>query len=249
MHRSLTLEAFDETVYREAEALGQHLLANQFMVAFEPWQQRCCYMSQHAENVLGYGGELIDFDLLHDAIHPDDLPFVLRASELAEEFTQYLKIKRAGPAQLPAPASPLTISFSVDYRLRCYSGVFLRVLRQNFILAQTATGQPLITGSIFTDITGHKTTPEVRFRLDHPDFTRWLHTRKSPATDDALSEREQEILGRMLVGESNNDIAKSLFISDLTLKTHRRNISRKLRADGDEPLAVLEEMIPRRLRK
>jgi len=235
MHKPLTLEAFNETVYREAEALGNNLFDNQFMVAFELWPQRCCYVSRHAENVFGYAGELIDFDLLQEAIHPDDLPFVLRASGLADEFTQFIRL--SGTELPPALALPPTICFSIDYRLRSYSGVFLRVLRQNFVLAQDVTGQPLVAGSIFTDITGHKTTLDVRLSLDHPDFTRWLHTRKT-ATNDSLSGREQEVMVRMLVGESNADISKSLFISDLTLKTHRRNIHRKLRTDGNTQQAV-----------
>ena len=247
MPTSSSTQAFDPAVYQEAEARGQHLLANQFLVALGRWPSRCCYVSRHAENVLGYAAGLIDADLLHRATHPDDLPFVLRAAGLAEEFAAYAQDRPGGPGPPPAPGRRPTISSSVDYRLRCRSGVFVRVLRQNFILAQDAAGHCLATGSIFTDITGHKTTPEVRFRLDHPDFLAWLHTRQSPAADANLSVREQEVLVRMLVGEPNADIAKELFISDLTLKTHRRNIHRKLRPDGDnDPLPVPKAAEPHR---
>lgn len=232
MHASLSLQAFDESVYREADRLGQNLMANQFLVAFEQWQQRCFYVSQHAENLLGYTRSLVDFDLLDQAIHPDDRPFVRRASELAADFRQFIQL--SGPDPLPAGSLLSTICFSTDYRLRTCSGVFLRVLRQDFILAHDAAGEPLATGSLFTDITGHKTTLEVHFSLDHPDFARWLHTHKNAAATNALSVRELEIMDRMLFGESNGDIAESLFISDLTLKTHRRNIYRKLRTDRDD---------------
>ncbi|NVO32577.1 LuxR C-terminal-related transcriptional regulator [Hymenobacter lapidiphilus] len=236
MHASLTLQAFDETIYREADRLGQNLLANQFLVAFELWQQRCFYVSQHAEKVLGYAPNLIEFNLLDNAIHPDDRPFVRRASELATDFRQYIQLSDIDSP--PAGALPLTICCSTDYRLRTCSGAFLRVLRQDFILAQDAAGKPLAMGSLFTDITGHKTTFEVHFSLNHPDFIRWLYSHKSPAAIDVLSVREQEIMDRMLVGESNANIAESLFISELTLKTHRRNIYRKLRTDRDNRPAL-----------
>ncbi|MBJ6110383.1 hypothetical protein JAO73_15270 [Hymenobacter sp. BT523] len=217
----------------EAVRLAGCLLPGQFLVAFDLWQQRCCYASPQAETLLGYPHQEMSLALLYDAIHPDDLPLVTRASELAMEFMQL-----SGQAGADGPAgaspSPFTICFSIDYRLRCRSGHYRRVLRHNFVLAHSESGHPLVTGSLFTDITGHKTTLDVRFSLDHPDFAHWLRTRKGERerTGDELSIREQEILARMLAGESTAAIADSLFISYFTVKTHRRNILRKMKAHG-----------------
>jgi DNA-binding NarL/FixJ family response regulator len=47
----------------------------------------------------------------------------------------------------------------------------------------------------------------------------------------ALSGREREILGLLAHGHSNPDIAKRLFISPETVRTHVRNAMRKLEAD------------------
>ncbi|NPV02045.1 MAG: helix-turn-helix transcriptional regulator [Brevinematales bacterium] len=43
-----------------------------------------------------------------------------------------------------------------------------------------------------------------------------------------LSERETEIIARLCLGYSNREIGEQLFISDLTVKTHVRNIYQKL---------------------
>lgn len=45
---------------------------------------------------------------------------------------------------------------------------------------------------------------------------------------DSLSVREREILTLVALGKSTNEIAESLFISELTVNTHKRNIKTKL---------------------
>ena len=45
---------------------------------------------------------------------------------------------------------------------------------------------------------------------------------------DSLSLREKEVLRFILEGKSNTEIAKILFISLATVKTHRNNIMHKL---------------------
>lgn len=221
----------DPSALLEAERLASFLFSNQFLVAFDLWQQQCCYVSPQAELLLGFPPEQMSLPLLCEAIHPDDLPLVTRASELAMEFMQ-LTGQLVLPTADATPLMPLTLCFSIDYRLRCRNGQYRRLLRHNFVLAYSATGHPLVTGSLFTDITGHKTTNDVRFSLDHPDFERWLHTRKTERalTSDELSTREEQILALTLAGETTAFIAKSLFISYYTVKTHRRNIQRKLKA-------------------
>jgi DNA-binding CsgD family transcriptional regulator len=231
MNPTPTTPELDQWVRTEAEQLASRLFSNQFMVAFDLWSQQCCFISPGAEVLLGYDASQMSMDLLYHAIHPDDLPQIARATNLAIEFTQECVQQKGRALPLEEP-NPLTICFSIDYRLRCKAGHYLRMLRQNFILAEASNGRPLVTGSIFTDITAHKTTLDVRFSLEHPDFPRWLQARKGGRPADELSTREQEILARILAGESNALIAKNLFISYYTVKTHRRNIQRKIKSNN-----------------
>ncbi|RZL14728.1 MAG: hypothetical protein EOO62_04660, partial [Hymenobacter sp.] len=162
-----------EAVRQEAAQLASRLFASQFLVVFELWRQQCCYSSPSIAGLLGYEADELSLSLFYTAIHPDDLPAVMRASALASEFLQlHSLVPAAGGA---APVAPC---FSVDYRLRCRAGHYLHVLRQNYIIAQDAVGHPLATASLFTDITAHKNTVDVRFSLDHPDFANWLAARK-----------------------------------------------------------------------
>ncbi|KEA52639.1 transcriptional regulator [Mangrovibacter sp. MFB070] len=44
----------------------------------------------------------------------------------------------------------------------------------------------------------------------------------------SLTQREKEILNKLRIGASNNEIARSLFISENTVKTHLYNLFRKI---------------------
>jgi DNA-binding CsgD family transcriptional regulator len=211
-------------VRREAEQLAQRLFASQFMVVFEVWGQQCCYSSPSTSRLLGYDASELSLLLLYQAIHPDDLAPVTRASALASEFLQQCGF--GADDELMPPC------FSIDYRLRSRAGNYLHVLRQNFIIARDEQGRPLATASLFTDITAHKNTEDVRFSLDRPEFASWLAARKGKREEDELSSREQEILRLILAGETNAAIAEKLYISYFTVKTHRRNIQRKIKSNN-----------------
>lgn len=47
-----------------------------------------------------------------------------------------------------------------------------------------------------------------------------------------LTRREKEIISLIALGKSTRDIAEQLFLSELTIKTHRKNISEKLGTKG-----------------
>jgi DNA-binding NarL/FixJ family response regulator len=54
-------------------------------------------------------------------------------------------------------------------------------------------------------------------------------TELAAADADPLSEREHEVLRLLALGHTNQEIAKTLFISVRTAETHRAHIMRKLR--------------------
>lgn len=221
---STTPGALSEEARRKAEQLSSTLFDNQFLMVLDQ-AQHSGYVSPNCARLLGYAVPTVTVALLQQAIHPDDAPLVLRAAELAEEFADYL---RSVPPE-GGGSEPLASGASIDYRLRCHSGAYVRVLRQNFVLLPPREGQPAVLGSVFTDITGHKTSCDVRFHIDHPEFAGWIRTRKVARTQDMLSLREQEILARMLAGGTTASLCSELFISEMTLKTHRRNIHRKMK--------------------
>lgn len=58
------------------------------------------------------------------------------------------------------------------------------------------------------------------------------------SVNDALSEREKEVIVCVVRGMSNKEIAEQLFISVNTVMTHRRNISRKLQIHSPAGLTI-----------
>src|SRR5262249_49767502 len=57
--------------------------------------------------------------------------------------------------------------------------------------------------------------------------------------DDALTEREVEVLQRIAGGKRNRDIAEQLFISEETVKVHIKHVMEKLGAsDRTQALAI-----------
>ena len=55
---------------------------------------------------------------------------------------------------------------------------------------------------------------------------------------DSLSQREKEILGYVVKGLTNKEIAEKLYLSVHTVITHRRNITRKLQVHSAAGLTI-----------
>lgn len=63
-------------------------------------------------------------------------------------------------------------------------------------------------------------------------------TEEEDADQNALSQREKEIIGCVVRGMTNKEIAEKLFISVHTVITHRRNITRKLQIHSAAGLTI-----------
>ncbi|MFX4302241.1 response regulator [Alicyclobacillus tolerans] len=73
---------------------------------------------------------------------------------------------------------------------------------------------------------GEPVIPEsLALRIIHEFYT---EKKQNNANTELLTEREKEVLKHLSVGESNREIAQSLFISENTVRNHIRNILDKL---------------------
>lgn len=78
---------------------------------------------------------------------------------------------------------------------------------------------------------------------DAESLEKKVHTLMNFADDEesdqtALSQREKEIIGCIVKGMTNKEIAEKLFISVHTVITHRRNITRKLQIHSAAGLTI-----------
>ena len=65
-----------------------------------------------------------------------------------------------------------------------------------------------------------------------------MNTRDNRKSDAELSNREKQIVKLLVNGYSTRDIAYGLSISSETVKTHRKNIHRKLRTHSVVQLII-----------
>lgn len=216
VHGAEHLPMSAETLQEAARKFGQQLLRTQFLLLYKVPDLQTLYCSSGVETLLGCPPEEFSFEWLYARVHPDDAALVAEATALSARFAEQVRRGIEGHV------------FTVDYRLLHRDGRWVRVLRQNFPIQFNEAGQIVLCGSIYTDITHHKLTNDVRFLLSHPDFPAWVRQVVQPPKDATLSAREREILTLLLRGLSSPQIAKQLHLSLHTVSTHRRNINRKM---------------------
>ncbi|MFD2785641.1 LuxR C-terminal-related transcriptional regulator [Hymenobacter rubripertinctus] len=206
----------EQTIQEAARQFGRQVLKTQFLLLYKVPDLEALYCSPGVETLLGCSPAEFSFEWLYTRVHPDDATLVAEATALSARFADYLRHDVEGHV------------FTVDYRLLHCNGRWVRVLRQNFIVQLNETGQVVLCGSIYTDITHHKLTNDVRFLFSHPSFSAWVLNQLQPSKKERLSVREQEILSLTLQGNNSQQIADRLYLSLHTVNTHRRNINRKL---------------------
>ncbi|MFF3286899.1 response regulator [Streptomyces sp. NPDC003023] len=115
----------------------------------------------------------------------------------------------------------------------------LRAGASGFLMKDTAPSELL--AAIRTAAVGDSLLLPRRTRHLIEDFTQHGRTGSKPDAPklDALTDREQEVLGLVGSGLSNDEVAASLFLSPLTVKTHVSRILTKLAARDRAQLVVI----------
>jgi len=205
-----------EHVVQEAtRELARFLLKTQFLLIYRVPELKALFCSEGVEHMLGCPRDEFSFEWLYARVHPDDAQLVAEATALSAKFADKYQDEIMGHV------------FTVDYRVQHRDGHWVRVLRQNFPIRAGDDGKLLLVGSIYTDITRHKLTTDVRFHLSHPAFTEWITQEVRPHAA-TLSAREQMVLTLVLRGHTTTQIAEELSLSVHTVATHRRNINGKM---------------------
>lgn len=79
-----------------------------------------------------------------------------------------------------------------------------------------------------------------RIRLDEPAGSQLKQGQPDvPAALATLTAREREVLGHLVAGRTNAEIARDLFISDKTVSVHVTNVLRKTRTANRIEAAAL----------
>jgi DNA-binding CsgD family transcriptional regulator len=178
------------------------------------------FVSSDVTRVLGYDVEKIDVPFLVGLIHPEDQPYFLNFENQVGEFF----------ATLSADQIP-NYKVRYDYRIRKSNGDYMRILQQVVTIQFSEDKGLLRTLGIHTDISSIKPdgAPVLSFigLNGEPSYENVKAREIFSVSSAALTSRERQILGLLIEGKKSDEISELLYISKLTVDTHRKNLLKK----------------------
>ena len=178
------------------------------------------FMSEEITNVLGYEPAELDVPFLLSKIHPEDQPYFLNFENKVVDFFASLQ-----------PGQVMNYKVSYDYRIQKKDGEYTRILQQVVTIQLDEDKHVIKTFGIHTNISHLKPSGTPVLSLiglnGEPSYMD-VNVKQvfSPSTL-FLTPREREILALLVQGKKSDEISKELFISTLTVNTHRRNLLKK----------------------
>ncbi|WP_461789065.1 LuxR C-terminal-related transcriptional regulator [Pedobacter sp.] len=165
-------------------------------------------------------------------IHPDDIPFVIEAERLAIN-----KLREIGWQH------KMNLKSSYCFRMRTDDGTYQLFHHQALTIKEDESGKMVEAINIHTNIQ-HITAINsytvlisgISPRTDFYQIGLKPELLLKPSLPQSLTKRELEILKLIAQGHSSNEIADLLFLSSLTVRTHRKNILRKTEAKNGSDL-------------
>ncbi|MFM8738573.1 MAG: response regulator transcription factor [Cytophagales bacterium] len=155
-------------------------------------------------------------------IHPADVKLLTVDSF---EFSQ--EVAGAFPIEMRDK-----VRYTNNYRIRRGDGTWAKFMGQFCVACDRQEGFPLFAFGTISDITEQKIDNKILFKAEFFDE---LNGHKSiirefiPEDTEslALSKRELEVALLLAKGRNNKEIAGTVFLSEFTVKAHRRNIFEK----------------------
>lgn len=153
--------------------------------------------------------------------HPEDIAFLSGCRNALTEFYSNLPFEKVQKYKS-----------QYDFRIRKSNGDYIRLLVQVVPIHMTAEGKITHLLTTYTDISHIKTSnvPSLSFIGLNENETSYKDVqvvKNETAPQNSLSKREKEILQKIVRGNTSREIAENMYISLMTVKTHRRNILRK----------------------
>lgn len=206
----------------ESPILKQHIFANNILTVIDHGAYCYRYMSRNIHDVLGIEASTflekgLDYTFKELWLQED-------AESLFPIFEKLALVVAALPME-----SRLHVRLNYDYRFRTPKGV-VRLYQQTIPLALNELGFPYLVLGVVSDISEYKKSEGVHYRatLNIPGQPiKVLFSGNTRETAAPLTDREKEIVQHLADGSDANEIADKLFISEGTVRTHRKNILEK----------------------
>ena len=177
-------------------------------------------ISSEITPILGYHPDEVDVPFFLSNIHPDDQPWFLNFENKVKEFFSTLSYE-----QIP------NYKVRYDYRIRKKNGEYIRILQQMVPIQFDKNKGVLRTLGVHTDVSHIKQggLPVLSFigLNGEPSYVGLNVKKIFSSAAIQLTRREREVLTLLIEGKKSDDISRLLFISKLTVNTHRRNLLKK----------------------
>ena len=181
-------------------------------------------VSEGCREVMGYTREEImaaGANFTFQIVHPQDLEHCLQMIKISWEFIN----------ELPEDMKSSYVS-NFYYRAIRKDGIVIKAQLQVMQLESDINGNLAVVGNIFTDISHLGLSDQVKLTIVNSNtnscFSATAQEPKLAMQLPILSKREIEILKLLTHGLSSREIADKLMISYYTVRTHRKNILKKL---------------------
>lgn len=189
------------------------------------------FISAEVKSVLGYTTSQLNVPFFLSQVHPEDIQWFMDFEQMVVSFFNNIGPHRANKYKV-----------RYDYRIKKADGTYIRILHQMLNIEPDHQGIAARTLCLHTDITYLKKEgrPVLSFigMEGEPSYIDVAVDAKRMSVGENLSRREKEILTLLMQGESSKEIASRLFISKLTVDTHRRNMLKKAGFQSTTELAT-----------
>lgn len=216
-HRDLATEHIFDSILSSFFHIGDF-----YSLLFDLEHAEFRNVSKSVQEVLGFPPQEITLKFWMSLIHPDDLPYFVAFEKKVVGFMNGLSANQIKNYKV-----------RYDIRLRHKAGNYVRILHQ--MIAVLAVGQKQISHSlcVHTDITYLKAdgVPLLSFIgiNGEPSFVDVFKEERSVLPkSNKLTAREKEIVDCLMIAMKTPEIADKLNLSQETVKTHRKNILKKL---------------------
>lgn len=180
------------------------------------------YVHPNTEAITGYPVENFrEFGFAFSITHPDDHDYAYEFSKRTIALTKDYKKELLN--------DPYFATFTVDFRLRCKGGNYIRVNRHTCCFKTDSEGNMVYALVMFTDITHLKKSDHMTFSwIGKYNFRNYFDDLIIRYNNNLnITNREKDVLNRLAGGFSATNIARQLSVSVHTVISHRKNLLHK----------------------
>jgi DNA-binding CsgD family transcriptional regulator len=215
---------------QDTSFVGLFQMNNFFEYLFDNQSLNYIWLSDSVEKFCGCSKNDITARMVFNNTHPDDVKLLANYEAEISEFFLGNTLNRTG------------YKVVYSFRLRNKHGDCFVALRQFFFFKSVDNPNSYYRYGIITDISDfYKNTADYVpifkiINLETNDVYSEIKHKNQEVKTCPLSNREKEITYYINTGLSSQEIADKLFVSYETIKTHRKNIYKKLNCNNDVQL-------------